>query len=159
MEKIIFPWTLQSKRSELQILASNIFDQLRLRAFFIVSQDIYCIKAKEMLLSEGKLKKEIIEEIFMKLGKIQFIDKLQELLTTKNTFLSIGNSLLGFDKVIFVVLGQLANLSIEETLGTYSEVTYELDKPEGANNKFKDYLEEYVKKEDEEETTKQLPDE
>ena len=49
--------------------------------------------------------------------------------------------------------------SIEETLGTYSEVTYELDKPEGANNKFKDYLEEYVKKEDEEETTKQLPDE
>ena len=48
--------------------------------------------------------------------------------------------------------------TIDETAGIYKEVTYELDKPEDASNKFREYLEEYVQKETEE-TVIQLPDE
>ena len=49
--------------------------------------------------------------------------------------------------------------TIDESVGTFREVTYELDKPEDASNKFREYLEEYVQKEKEEEKVIQLPDE
>ena len=49
---------------------------------------------------------------------------------------------------------------IDENNGSYSEVTYEIEKPEDASNKFREYLEEYVQEDEEEEDiTKQLPDE
>ncbi len=47
--------------------------------------------------------------------------------------------------------------AIDENFGTFSEVTYEIEKPEDASNKFSQYLEEFVQEEKEEE--KQLPDE
>ena len=52
---------------------------------------------------------------------------------------------------------------IDENNGSYSEVTYEIEKPEDASNKFREYLEEYVQEDEEEDKeediTKQLPDE
>ena len=48
--------------------------------------------------------------------------------------------------------------SIDESLGSFSEVTYEIEKPEDASNRFKEYLEEFVQEEEKEET-KKLPDE
>ena len=49
---------------------------------------------------------------------------------------------------------------IEESMGSFGEVTYEIEKPEDASNKFSQYLEEYVQEEDEDkETIKKLPDE
>lgn len=50
---------------------------------------------------------------------------------------------------------------LEGDLGQFSEVTYEVKKPAGAKDSFSQYLEEYVQKEEKEETKKndQLPDE
>lgn len=45
---------------------------------------------------------------------------------------------------------------INGNLGEFSEFSYEVEKPEGANSNFSQYLEEYVQKEEEKE---QLPDE
>ena len=47
---------------------------------------------------------------------------------------------------------------INESLGSFSEVTYEVDKPDDASNNFSQYLEEYVQ-EEEDDTSSQLPDE
>ena len=47
--------------------------------------------------------------------------------------------------------------AINESLGSFSEVTYEIKKPEDAKNMFSQYLEEYVQ--EEKDTSEQLPDE
>lgn len=47
---------------------------------------------------------------------------------------------------------------MNESLGSFSEVTYEVDKPDDASNNFSQYLEEYVQ-EEEEDSSEQLPDE
>ena len=60
----------------------------------------------------------------------------------------IRNSIKYNDKVIEKVL--------EGKFGEFSEITYEVNKPEDASNNFSQYLEEYVQKEKKEE---QLPDE
>lgn len=47
---------------------------------------------------------------------------------------------------------------MNESLGSFSEVTYEVDKPDDASNNFSQYLEEYVQEEDND-SSGQLPDE
>lgn len=44
---------------------------------------------------------------------------------------------------------------LDESLGSFSEITYELEKPEDASSNFSQYLEEFVK----EDTEEELPDE
>ena len=47
---------------------------------------------------------------------------------------------------------------MNESLGSFSEVTYEVDKPEDASSNFSQFLEEYIQ-EEEEDISEELPDE
>ena len=62
----------------------------------------------------------------------------------------ILNSITYNDRVIEKIL--------EGNLGEFSEVTYEIKKPDGASSNFSQYLEEYVQKE-EQQKKEDLPDE
>lgn len=81
-------------------------------------------------------------------AKMEFYSNSNDLnnLITLSTI--ILNSIDYNDIIIEKVLG--------ENLGDYSEITYELKKPEDASNDFSQYLEEYVQ---EDKTEKKLPDE
>ncbi|MBQ6495397.1 MAG: hypothetical protein IJI49_05285 [Bacilli bacterium] len=101
---------------------------------------------------------KITEEDNKYLVKIVYNYSKIEAYTTKdklNKVVTLGTIILNNidynDKII--------EKTIDESVGTFREVTYELDKPEDASNKFREYLEEYVQKEKEEEKVIQLPDE
>lgn len=81
-------------------------------------------------------------------AKMEFYSNSNDLnnLITLSTI--ILNSIDYNDIIIEKVLG--------ENLGDYSEITYELKKPEDASNDFSQYLEEYVQ---EDKSEKKLPDE
>ena len=81
-------------------------------------------------------------------AKMEFYSNSNDLnnLITLSTI--ILNSIDYNDIIIEKVLG--------ENLGDYSEITYELKKPEDASNDFSQYLEEYV---EEDKSEKKLPDE
>ena len=83
-------------------------------------------------------------------SKIEFYasrGKLNKMITLSSIIL---NSITYNDTVISKIL--------EGNLGEFSEVTYEVKKPEGASSNFSQYLEEYVQKEEQNKKEK-LPDE
>jgi len=73
--------------------------------------------------------------------------KINKMITLSSIIL---NSITYNDKMIDRVL--------EGDFGEFSELNYELEKPDDASNKFSQYLEEYVQKEEKEEKKEQLPD-
>lgn len=80
-------------------------------------------------------------------AKIEFYsdyDNLNKLITLSSIIL---NSVNYNDVVIEKIL--------DESLGSFSEIAYEIEKPEDASSNFSQYLEEYVK----EDTKEELPDE
>ncbi len=104
---------------------------------------------------EGTIKIEkddngYLVSIIYNYSKIEFYtskDKLNKMITLSSIIL---NSITYNDTVISKIL--------EGNLGEFSEVTYEVKKPEGASSNFSQYLEEYVQKEGQDKKEK-LPDE
>lgn len=81
-------------------------------------------------------------------AKIEFYsdyDSLSKLITLSSIIL---NSI-DYNKVVIEKI-------LDESLGSFSEITYEIEKPDDASNNFSQYLEEYVQEESSEE---KLPDE
>ena len=70
-----------------------------------------------------------------------------------NKIISIGTIIL--DNIEYK--RKIIKKEINESLGSFSEVTYEIKKPDDASNMFSKYLEEYVQ--EEKNTSEQLPDE
>lgn len=90
-------------------------------------------------------------KIIYNYSKIEFngtSDKLPKLISLSATIL---NSIQYNDIVIERIL--------ENNSGDFSNVKYELDKPENASSSFSEYLEEYIQDEDNENSNKILPNE
>lgn len=103
--------------------------------------------SKNGYLSISKDEDKYFTEIVYNYAKIEFYsdyDNLNKLITLASIIL---NSVDYNDVVIEKIL--------DESLGSFSEITYEIEKPEDASSNFSQYLEEYVK----EETKESLPDE
>lgn len=70
-----------------------------------------------------------------------------------NKVISLGTIILNSIDYNNEVIEKVTN----EYLGSFSEITYEVEKPEDASNNFSQFLEEYIQ-EEEEDTSEQLPD-
>lgn len=81
-------------------------------------------------------------------ARIEFYSKKEEL----NTMITYSSIILNNVKFNRKIIERV----LEDSLGSFSEVTYQVEKPEDSSNNFSRYLEEYVQEED---SVVELPDE